>query len=335
MMRSKQNLKLIWIAVISICFILSGCTQHIPAYSNQTILEEENNNKDEDEHRRIFAIVYPVAHPFFEGVTRSAKDMAEALHVELVIHAPDNVEQQIQIMNSLIAMKVDGIGIGPTDPEALTPIINKAVEAGIKVICFDTDAPESKRLSYIGTNNYLAGQHLGEVVAKLINYEGTIIGSTGISTMLNLNTRIDGLQKILNKYPKIELLDIRSSDGTPAETLKNIEEMIDTHPHFDALVGFDSLAGSAAITVWKALGLEQVIVAFDDLPTILDGVSNGQISSTISQQQFMWGELIIQRLNEAADGYYIPLFEDTKTVEINLDNLALYRNGASAEEDDI
>lgn len=326
MTRGKLNLSLIFTSVISLCFVLSGCTKHIPAYSNQTTLTEQNETTIIDEERRTFAIVYPVAHPFFEGVTSSAKEAAKALNVELVIHAPDNVEQQIQIMNSLIAMKVDGIGIGPTDPAALTPFINKAVDAGIKIICFDTDAPDSKRLSYIGTNNFLAGQHLGEVVAKLIDYEGTIIGSTGISTMLNLNTRIDGLKHELKKYPNIELLDIQSSDGTPAKTLKNIEDMIEAHPHFNALVGFDSLAGSAAITVWKALGLKQVVVAFDDLPSILDGVANGQITSTISQQQFTWGELIIQRLNEACDGFDIPLFEDTETVEINLSNLHSYHN---------
>lgn len=326
MMRGIRSLKLTLICLGYICFALTGCTQHIPAYNNQTTLLTEDETIALDEQRRTFAIVYPVAHPFFEGVTRSAKETASLLNVDLVIHAPDNVEQQIQIMNNLIAMKVDGIGIGPTDPAALTPFIDKAVDAGIQIICFDTDAPQSKRLSYIGTNNYLAGQHLGEVVAKLINYEGTIIGSTGISTMLNLKTRIDGLKNVLNKYPNIELLEIRSSDGIPANTLKNIEDMVEAHPDFDALVGVDSLAGSAAVTVWKALGLKQVVVAFDDLPPILDGLANGQITSTISQQQFMWGNLIIQRLNEASDGLDIPLYEDTETVEINWSNLDVYND---------
>lgn len=325
-MKRKRYLQFLLIVFGGICYgiVLAGCNQHIPAYTDQTTLAIDNENKVVNKERRTFAIVYPVAHPFFEGVTRSAKETANLLDVELDIYAPDHVEQQIKMMNHLIAMKVDGIGIGPTDPDALTPLINKAVDAGIKVVCFDTDAPESKRLSYIGTNNYLAGQHLGEVVAKLINYEGTIIGSTGISTMLNLNTRIDGLKDVLSNYPDIELLEIRSSDGTPAKTLENIEEMVEAHPHFDALVGIDSLAGSAAITVWKARGLKKVVVAFDDLPFILEGVANGQITSTISQQQARWGELIIQRLNEAVDGIDIPLFEDTETVEINSSNLHQY-----------
>ena len=57
-------------------------------------------------------------------------------------------------MEDLITQKVDGIAIGPCDSEALTPYIDQAVEAGIPVLCFDTDAPNSKRVGYVGTDNY-------------------------------------------------------------------------------------------------------------------------------------------------------------------------------------
>lgn len=323
----KRKLSFIAFIALSclISLVLTSCSIDRNSKLNPITTLPVEEITENDEQRRTFAIVYPVAHPFFEGVTRSAKQTADMLDVEVVIHAPDNVEQQIQIMDHLIKSSVDGIGIGPTDPAALTPFIDKAIQAGIKVICFDTDAPDSKRLSYIGTDNLLAGQHIGEVVAQLLDYEGTVIASSGISTMLNLNTRIEGFKQVIEQYPNIEILDIRYSNGMPANTLSNIEEMVRDYPQFNALIGMDSLSGPAAVTVWKALGLEKIVVTFDDLPAILDGIENGQITSTISQHQTMWGQLIVERLNEALDGKDIPLFEDTETIEINRNNLSQFR----------
>ena len=86
-----------------------------------------------------------------------------------------DVSNQIQIMEDLINQKVDGIAIGPCDSEALTPYIDKAVDAGIQVLCFDTDAPDSKRVGYVGTDNYEAGRAMGEELGKALDGKGSVI----------------------------------------------------------------------------------------------------------------------------------------------------------------
>lgn len=319
--------------------VLSSCNHYIQFDSDSNQAKNEKNHVSKDsnskttklEHRLTFGIIYPVAHPFFEAVTLSAKEKAEQMGINIVIQAPDatNVAQQIQIFENMIQNNYDGIAIGPTDPIALTPYINRAVENGINVICFDTDAPESKRLSFIGTDNIAAGKHLGDVVARFLNYEGSIIVSSGISTMLNLNARIEGLKEFLGKYPNIKILDIKYSDGIPSKTLHNIENMVDQYPNFDALVGVDSLSGPAAVTVWKATGLNKKVIAFDDLKTILNGIANKQITSTISQQQFKWGELIINTLYQAYQGKEVSTTVYTDTYEVNLGNLSSYQKIAN------
>ncbi|WP_051556669.1 substrate-binding domain-containing protein [Alkalihalobacterium bogoriense] len=300
--------------------------------SNLEALNEESTSLPSQ--NITFAIIYPVAHPFFEGVTISATETAELLGVDLIIRAPATatVEEQIQIIDNLIHQEVNGIAIGPTDSAALTPFIDKAIDSGIQVICFDTDAPESKRLSYIGTDNYSAGEHLGEVVARLMDYEGTIISSTGLSSMQNLNSRIEGVNKSLQKYPNIEIVDIRYSDGIPSNTIANIEEMIAEYPDFTALVGIDSLSGPAAVTVFKAQGLnDKIAVTFDDLPMTLKGITTKQITSTISQSQYAWGELIIQSLFDAHHGNNIPMYELTETLEVNDTNIQQYISSSTGE----
>ncbi|MFA9556761.1 substrate-binding domain-containing protein [Evansella sp. AB-rgal1] len=320
---------------ISVLFFFISCSNQV-VYEVEKDAELVNNIESHNpKENPTFAIVYPVAHPFFESVTISAKETAELLGVNIIIRAPATatVKEQIQIMNNLIQQEVDGIAIGPTDSVSLTPFINKAIDMGINVICFDTDAPESNRISYIGTDNLSAGEHLGEVVARLIDYEGSIIVSTGLSSMLNLSTRVEGLQNIINNYPNIEIKDIRSSDGIPSKTMSNIEEMISDYPEFKALVGIDSLSGPAAVTVWKAKGINnKVSVTFDDLPMTIDGVINNQISSTISQSQFTWGTLIVERLYEAHQGIEIPKLELTETMEVNGENVKEYISNSKGEE---
>lgn len=288
--------------------------------------ESEQEARHSEQEQPTFAILYPVAHPFFESVTINAEQYARENGYQTVIRAPREpaVENQIRWMEHFIEMEVDGIAIGPSDANALTPFINKAMDAGIPVICFDTDAPDSKRISYIGTDNYNAGQHLGEVAAELIDYEGKVIGSTGLSSMLNLSTRVEGAKDVFAQYPGIELVEVRSSGGIAGNTTANIKQMTDEHPDFDVFVGFDSLSGPAAIMVWKAKGLDQPAVTFDDLPENLKGMENGQITRIISQRQFTWGELMIEHLNQALHHEDISEIVHTSTVEINRANLNQY-----------
>ena len=184
----------------------------------------------------------------------------------------------------------------------MAPVIDDAVNKGIKVVCLDTDCLSSKRLSFIGTDNINAGKHMGEVVAKLLDYSGKVICSQGIPSQLNLQQRLQGVKDIFKKYPRIKIVDIRSGQGDTAKTLVNIEDMTRDHPDFDLLIGMDSFAGPQAVIVWKVKGLRKPVVTFDDLPEIMQGIRDGQITVAIVQKQHQWGSLVVQRLNEACNG---------------------------------
>jgi ribose transport system substrate-binding protein len=98
-----------------------------------------------------------------------------------------NIPQQIEIMEELIAEGVDGIALCATDPNALIPMVNKAISSGIPTITFESDMPHSDRICFLGTDNYRAGQHLAEVLARELNYTGKAIICTGLPTQLSLN----------------------------------------------------------------------------------------------------------------------------------------------------
>ncbi len=261
--------------------------------------------------KKQFAIVYSIAVDFFDTVTRGAQDeiAKSGKNVELTVKAPDkgDINQQIEIMENLITMGVDGIAIGPSDSDALTPMIDKAVAAGIPVVTFDTDAPDSKRLGYIGTDSYKAGQLLGKTVGDL-NPDAQVVATISVPTQLGLQQRVKGAKDVwAQSYPGVKLIDTRSSGGDPAVTLSNIEDMVKAHPDFSTLIGIDAQGGPAAVSAWKSLGVtNKQAVVFDDLPAVIQGIRDGQIDAAISQIEYKWGAEIIDKLWDASNGGKVP-----------------------------
>lgn len=285
-----------------------------------------DGEKDTEKDSYTFAIVYPIVHPFFQGTTDGAEDKAaEYGNVELIVKAPDvsDASKEIQIMEDLIAMGVDGIAVGPVDAAALKPVIDKATAAGIKVVTFDSDSPDSTRLGYIGTDNVSAGRHMGEVLGEQLGGKGKVLVSMGVATQQNLIQRLDGVKEVLaEKYPDIEIVDEQSSQGDTSIALANIENMITAHPDFDALIGIDAAAGPAAVVAWKAQGLDKVVITFDDTDDIIQGVRDGQITVTLAQNQYLWGTTIIDELMAACKGETVPEFFDAGTREVDASNVA-------------
>jgi len=265
-----------------------------------------------------FGIIYPMAHSFYEMITQDAKEAAAEAGVKLIVKAPDeaNLEQQIRMMETMIKMRVDGIAIDPVDTEALAPVIDKAAEEGIPVVCFESDSPGSKRLAFIGSDNYRSGVRMGETLAGLLEGRGMVIVETGMSKMGSLAQRLDGLLGYLNRQTDIQVLDVKYNEGKEALALSNLEAMIEAHPHFDAFVALDVMSGSASVLVWKASGLSRYALTFGVTPEIEEAMKNGQITASISQNESEWGRRIVDRLLDASQGRGIPAFDDMGTTEI-------------------
>ena len=280
-----------------------------------------------------FAIVYPIDHIFFDPVTEHAIRYGKERRVRIIAEAPANrnVNTQIGIMQSLIDEEVDGIALCATEPMALAPLVDEALAAGIPTITFESDIPSSSRLCFLGTDNYRAGVHLAHVLARELDYAGEVIVCTGLSTQMSLNERIRGIRETLRgEYPKVRIVDIRSGEGDPELTLATIEAQVADNPDFDAFISIDATGGPAAVSIWKAKGWtgeQRKIVTFDDMPDNLAGVRDGIVEAIISQKQWNWGPLIIDRLLDLIAGSAVPDYFDTGTVEIDTSNVDSYRHG--------
>ena len=278
-----------------------------------------------------FAVVYPIDHPFFESVTDHAIRHGNRNGVEVLPFAPlgNDVAAQIEIMEHLIDERVDGIALCATDPDALRPWVARARAAAIPVITFESDIENSGRSAFLGTDNYRAGEHLAHVLARVLNYAGSVIVCTGLPAQASLNQRIAGICATLQRaYPDVQVLAVRSGEGDPALTLRVIESLIADYPDFDAFVSIDATGGPVAVAVWKAkgwVGAERRIVTFDDMPENVAGLRDGVVSAIVAQKQWTWGPLIVERLLALVQGRSVPDFYDTGTIEVTAQNVHFYR----------
>src|SRR6056297_1450827 len=171
--------------------------------SPKMIVAAENDQQKEINNEEITIAYVPrsLDNPIFLDAFEHAQEKAIDLGINIEWVAPFayNAEEQIKMIESLIARKVDGMVISVNNTPEYIEVINKAVDSGIAVATFDADAPDSRRLFHIGINNYQAGKVTAEglldiLEAKNIDYkqENTQLDMmimTGVRGALNLDSR--------------------------------------------------------------------------------------------------------------------------------------------------
>src|SRR5258708_17034005 len=146
-----------------------------------------------DNSEKYFLVVANTKVPYWQtasaGIARAAKDMG--VHFEIVGPETYEPKAQQQAFQKAISDKATGILVSASDAQLLQPDIDSAIQQGIPVIAIDSDAPGSKRLMFVGTNNYQAGLMGGKLAAKLTGGKATVVIYT-MPNQPNLEDRLHG-----------------------------------------------------------------------------------------------------------------------------------------------
>jgi len=242
----------------------------------------------------------------------------------------EDIQAQISQMESFIAMGVDGIAIAPSDPTALAPTIATAMSKGIPVITLDTDAPESERLAYIGTDNYSAGKLAGQVMSQLLGPEGGKVAiGTGSLTAMNSLERMRGFTDGIAENENIVVVTKPAlcdfEDTGRAVTL--VEQALLTYPDLKGFFGVYAINGPAAAKAIKTAGKvgEVLVVCFDTTAEHMQLIKEGAIAATIGQRPYMMGYKSVELLSKmVADGVDAALAElpEDRIVDTGVDVVA-------------
>ena len=221
-----------------------------------------------------------------------AKAQTELPDFDLQFKYPERADAAIQkrMMDDLVAAGADAISVSVVDPPTSTDAIN-TVAAQIPFFTFDSDAPQSNRIAYIGSSNVQLGNMAGELMkTAMAGKQGKCMGFVGLPGADNARERIDGYNDAV-KGTGLELIDVRGDDIDQTRARANVDDVLVANPDVNCMVGFYSYNTPRMYEALKDAGKlgEITVVGFDEDPVTLGGVAEGSISGTVVQQPYEWG----------------------------------------------
>lgn len=209
-------------------------------------------------------------------------------NMQVIITGQATAAEQRRELDDLLARGVAGVSISAIDPKNSTEELNK-VAAKAVLFTTDSDAPQSNRVVYIGTDNVAAGREAGEQIKKALPQGGKVMMFVGTMGADNARERVEGIKKVL-AGTKIDIVDIRTDGVDFAKAKANVQDAL-ARGGLDCLVGLYSYNTPQIYSAVKEAGKagKIKIVGFDEDPQTLRGIADGTIQSTIVQQPFQFG----------------------------------------------
>ena len=242
--------------------------------------------------KKVLAFVVNGASDFWKIAEAGVKKaQGELPDYSLQLKYPEQAAAAVQqrMLDDLVAAGAAGIMVSAVDPKNQTEHLNK-VAAQTVLSTTDSDAPQSKRIAYIGSSNTELGKDAGKLMLKALPNGGKCVGFVGLLGADNARERIEGVKETI-KGSKVELVDVRGDEIDQTRAKRNVEDILAAMPDVSCLVGFYSYNTPRIYEVLKEAGkLGKIkIIGFDEDPITLGGVKDGAIEGTVVQQPFEWG----------------------------------------------
>jgi ribose transport system substrate-binding protein len=290
--------------------------------------------------------------PYWQSAAAGLDKIAGQYDVHAELRGPDTFDPQAQVQEfrSVVALKPNGILVSVADPKLMVPEINAAMDAGIPVITVDSDAPDSRRLFFIGTNNREAGRLGGRRLLEKLHGTGNVVFFTNAGQP-NLDERLGGYQDVLSRSPEVHVAQVIYIHGQGTVAFDQTQALLAKtgKDRVDAFVCLEASAGKEVGEVLRrANANDRVLIAMDLDKDTLDLVKQGVIAATVAQKPFtmayagveMLDNLFHNPLPSLTRGYGpdpyapIPAFIDTGSALVDASNVDQYlqaQPGAAAK----
>jgi ribose transport system substrate-binding protein len=260
------------------------------------------------------------SNPVFQAAHQGAKDAAKELGAKYGVEVTINIQtpvdedalKQAQAVTQLANSGVAGIAVSCSNAQTLQPAIDKAVAAGIPVMTFDSDSPNSKRFAYYGTDDTACGTRVGEELAKVMGGKGNVAILAGNQSAPNLQARAKAVRDAIAKHPDMKIIDTVYHEETPDKAAAAVQREQTAHPEINgwAMIGGWPLFTRDALK-WPPG--EVKVVSVDALPPQLEYLKDGHVQLLLAQDCYGWGYKSVEiLLNKIVKGQNPP---QTKVID--------------------
>jgi ribose transport system substrate-binding protein len=278
---------------------------------------------------KIAVVLKNFTNPFWLTHQKSAMRAAADFGVEVTVLAPskpDNVEEQIRIVEDLIQKGVDGVIIAPANTTAIATAIQKLNAAGIPVVYDNTRGSGGDYVAYIGADNILVGKTMADEMVKRLGGTGKVLVLEGLPGQQTADDRRKGVSDVLNANAGLTIVQ-QTAHWTRVEGLQVTENVLQRYPDLNGIIGIGGEMALGAVEAIKSQGgdLSKILIqAMDVYPDIVTAMRAGDIDYTISQapgnQAYYSVSVMVKYLN----GEQVPAEIRTPVVVVTMDNVDQY-----------
>jgi ribose transport system substrate-binding protein len=264
------------------------------------------------------------------GAEAAAKDLTAKTGVKISIDwqtpPTDNAAEQAKRVEAAVAGGTDAILISLSNADKVTPAIDAAVAKEIPVMTFDSDAPNSKRFAFYGTDDAECGQLIMAELARVCGEKGNFAIIAGDQNAPNLQKRVKGAREEAKKHPGMKFVDTFYHQENPQDAAKAVQSAMKANPQIDAW----AMIGGWPLFTTSLLDLDPKkvrIVACDALPAQLAYVEKGIAPTLFAQPTYSWGEESVKIIvDKMVYGKEVKAINKMELVKVTKDNLKEWAN---------
>jgi ribose transport system substrate-binding protein len=253
-------------------FLLAGCSsgRHAPT-------------------EKYYLVTTNIKIPYWQTANSGLLRAAHQLGVQAEMVGPETYDPKLEqeALRTVAGRKPAGILISAADANLLKGDIDSVLAQGIPVITMDSDAPGSKRPTFIGTNNYEAGEEGGKVLVQQLKGKGNVVVYT-MPGQANLEERLHGYRDVIANNPGVKITRIVDVRGDPRIAFDTTNEI--TTKSAGSVDAFVCLEANSCKEVADVLARNNVtgktVIAMDTYQDTLDWIQKGGIAATIAQKPF-------------------------------------------------
>lgn len=267
----KASVRLLLLAsLVATLSLLVGCSRH-------------------DNSERYILVTVNSKLPYWQTAAAGLSKAAAQYGVKYDVRGPETYDPQAEVteFRNALALKPAGLLVSVADTGLMQPEINKAIDAGVPVITIDSDAPASRRLYFIGTNNLQAGRLGGDRIVSKLHGKGNVVFYSMPQT--NLEERLKGYKDVFADHPEIKIVEVFNIKGDAGNAFDRTTHYLTdtTGPKVDAFVCLEASAGKdVAEALRRQNAHDRLVIAMDADEATLNLVKEGLIDATVAQKPY-------------------------------------------------
>lgn len=244
----------------------------------------------------------------YAGMKDAGKTLGDYVKVELQGPAEWDASLEARSLEQVLAKKPNGILVAAADEATLIPAINKAIDSNIPVIGFDSDAPDSKRISYVGTNNYDFGAVAAEAMSEKLGGSGEVAIVLVPGTVAQ-EERAQGFKDYLEKNaPGVKVVTELNDEGDVAKSETVCTALLQSNPNVKGIFSTHGYGAPGAAAAVRTLNMKDdvVIIGSDYGTAVIELLLNGEVDGTVIDDPYLIGYQAMMLAYAAAHPTEVP-----------------------------